>query len=92
LPHAPPKATEAAATKATEATSAASRRIAGTPSYGYAKTREGARASVQEQLGAPVGLRRVLLGRLVGELTKLARATRAKERQFQKRRLDGRGD
>ena len=44
LPHAAAEATEAAAPKATEATTAAPTAIAGTPTHGYAATREGAMA------------------------------------------------
>jgi hypothetical protein len=40
--HAAAKATEAAATEATEAATAAPRRIAGTPTHGYEPTREAA--------------------------------------------------
>jgi hypothetical protein len=40
LPHGAAKATEAAAPEATEAATAASRRIAGTPKHGYERTRE----------------------------------------------------
>src|SRR3989442_11728557 len=40
-PHAAAKATEAAAAEAAEATTAAARRIAGTPTHGYAATRDG---------------------------------------------------
>jgi hypothetical protein len=40
LPHGAAKATEAAAPEATEAATAASRRIAGTPSHGNEPTRE----------------------------------------------------
>jgi hypothetical protein len=42
--HATPKTTQAAAPKATEATTAAPTAIAGTPTHGYAATREGAMA------------------------------------------------
>ena len=45
LPHAAPKATEAAAPEAAEASTAASRRIAGTPMHGYEPTREAAMAA-----------------------------------------------
>jgi hypothetical protein len=46
LPHAAAKATEAAASEATEAATAARpRRIAGTPTYGYEPTREAAMAA-----------------------------------------------
>ena len=42
LPYAPAKATEAAAPEATKASTAApSRRLAGTPTRGYAASREG---------------------------------------------------
>jgi hypothetical protein len=39
VPHIAAKATEAAAPEATEAATAASRRIAGTPTHGYEPTR-----------------------------------------------------
>ena len=45
MSHAAAKATEAAAPEATEAATAAPRRIAGMPTYGYAATREGAMAA-----------------------------------------------
>jgi hypothetical protein len=49
-----PKATEAAAPEATEAATAAPRRIAGTPTHGYAATREAAKAaSIRLSLGSP---------------------------------------
>jgi hypothetical protein len=44
-PHAAAKATEAAAPEATEAATAAPRRIAGTPTHGYELTREAAMAA-----------------------------------------------
>jgi len=45
LPHAAAKATETAAPEATEAATAAARRIAGKPTHGYAATREAAMAA-----------------------------------------------
>jgi hypothetical protein len=45
LPHGAAEATEAAAPEATEATTAAPRRIAGTPTHGYEPTREAAMAA-----------------------------------------------
>jgi hypothetical protein len=42
LPHGAAKATEAAAPEATEATTAAPRRIAGPPTHGYEPTLKGA--------------------------------------------------
>jgi len=45
LLHAAAKATEAAAPEATEASTAASRCIAGTPAHGYEPTREAAMAA-----------------------------------------------
>jgi hypothetical protein len=42
LPHAAAKATEATAPEATKAATAATRRIAGTPTYSYEARREGA--------------------------------------------------
>jgi hypothetical protein len=45
LPHAAAKATEAAAPEATQASTAAPRRIAGTPTHGYEATREAAMAA-----------------------------------------------
>ena len=45
LPHGAAKAAEAAAPEATEAATAAPRRIAGTPTYGYEPTREAAMAA-----------------------------------------------
>jgi hypothetical protein len=44
-PHAAAEATEAATPEATEAATAAPRRIAGTPTHGYASTREAAMAA-----------------------------------------------
>jgi hypothetical protein len=44
-PHAAAPATEAAAPEATEASTAAPRRIAGTPTHGYEPTREVAMAA-----------------------------------------------
>jgi hypothetical protein len=44
-PHAAAPATEAAAPEATEASTAASRRIAGMPTHGYEPTREEAMAA-----------------------------------------------
>jgi hypothetical protein len=44
-PHAAAEATEAAAPKATEAATAAPRRIAGTPTHGYKASREAAMAA-----------------------------------------------
>jgi hypothetical protein len=57
-PHATPKATEAAAPEATEASTAAPRRIAGTPTHGYEPTR-GRDGGVREELAA--GLRETKL-------------------------------
>jgi hypothetical protein len=45
VPHIAAKATEAAAPEATEAATAASHRIAGTPTHGYEPTREAAMAA-----------------------------------------------
>jgi hypothetical protein len=54
LPHAAPKATEASAPEATEAATAAPRRVAGTPTHGYEPTREGAMAAFRQELAAGV--------------------------------------
>ncbi len=45
LPHAAAKTTEATASEATEAATATPRRIAGTPTYGYAATRDAVMAA-----------------------------------------------
>jgi hypothetical protein len=52
LPHAAAKTTEATASEATEAATATPRRIAGTPTYGYAATRD-AVAPAHLASGAP---------------------------------------
>jgi hypothetical protein len=52
VPHIAAKATEAAAPEATEAATAASRRIAGTPTHGYEAMREAAMAAFRKELAA----------------------------------------
>jgi hypothetical protein len=48
LPHAAAKAIKAAASEATKAATTASRRIAGTPTHGFAAMREAAMAAALE--------------------------------------------
>ena len=53
-PHAAAKATEAAAPEATEASTAAPRCIAGTPTHGYEPTCEAAMAAFAKRLAAGI--------------------------------------